>query len=44
VTDHRIGLTIHSLDQVLAGQLDAITDALAADERQRQLNDAGAAA
>ena len=27
VTDHRIGLTLHSLDQVLAGQLDAITDA-----------------
>jgi peptide chain release factor 1 len=37
VTDHRIGLTLHSLDQVLAGQLDPITDALAADERQRQL-------
>jgi peptide chain release factor 1 len=37
VTDHRIGLTLHSLDQVLAGQLDPITDALAADERARQL-------
>jgi peptide chain release factor 1 len=37
VTDHRIGLTVHSLDQVLAGQLDSITDALAADERRRQL-------
>jgi peptide chain release factor 1 len=35
VTDHRIGLTVHSLDQVLAGQLDAITDALAADEREQ---------
>jgi peptide chain release factor 1 len=33
VTDHRIGLTLHSLDQVLAGNLDPITDALAADER-----------
>jgi peptide chain release factor 1 len=43
VTDHRIGLTVHSLDQVLAGQLDAITDALAADERQRQLGDSGSA-
>ena len=41
VTDHRIGLTLHSLDQVLAGQLDAITDALAADERERQLGGAG---
>ncbi len=38
VTDHRIGLTLHSLDQVLAGQLDPITDALAADERARQLS------
>jgi peptide chain release factor 1 len=44
VTDHRIGLTVHSLDQVLAGQLDAITDALAADERQRQLGESGSAA
>ena len=39
VTDHRIGLTLHSLDQVLAGQLDDLTDALAADERSRQLVD-----
>jgi peptide chain release factor 1 len=35
VTDHRIGLTVHALDQVLAGQLDAITDALAADAREQ---------
>jgi peptide chain release factor 1 len=39
VTDHRIGLTLHSLDQVLAGQLDDLTDALMADDRQRQLGD-----
>jgi peptide chain release factor 1 len=39
VTDHRIGLTLHSLDHVLAGQLDDLTDALAADERSRQLGD-----
>jgi peptide chain release factor 1 len=39
VTDHRIGLTLHSLDQVLAGQLDDLTTALMADERQRQLGD-----
>jgi len=39
VTDHRIGLTLHSLDQVLAGQLDELTDALRADERQRQLEE-----
>jgi len=37
VTDHRIGMTLHSLDQVLAGQLDDVTDALIADERSRQL-------
>jgi peptide chain release factor 1 len=37
VTDHRIGLTLHSLDRVLAGDLDDIVAALAADERARQL-------
>jgi peptide chain release factor 1 len=37
VTDHRIGMTLHALDQVLAGQLDDLTDALIADERGRQL-------
>jgi peptide chain release factor 1 len=39
VTDHRIGLTLHALDQVLAGSLDELTDALMADERRRQLGD-----
>jgi len=28
VTDHRIGLTIHQLDQVMDGSLDAIIDTL----------------
>jgi peptide chain release factor 1 len=37
VTDHRVGLTVHALDRVLAGELDEIVDALAADERARQL-------
>ena len=37
VTDHRIGLTLYSLDRVLAGGLDEIVGALAADERGRQL-------
>ncbi|MHB1929378.1 MAG: peptide chain release factor 1 [Acidimicrobiales bacterium] len=37
VTDHRIGLTLHKLDKVLAGELDEIVDALLADERARQL-------
>ncbi|MEQ8840547.1 MAG: peptide chain release factor 1 [Acidimicrobiales bacterium] len=39
VTDHRIGLTIHKLDRVLAGELDDVSDALVAEERQRQLED-----
>jgi peptide chain release factor 1 len=33
ITDHRIGLTVHNLDSVLQGQLDAIIDALAAADR-----------
>jgi peptide chain release factor 1 len=37
VTDHRVGLTVHSLDRVLDGELDDVVDALAADERARQL-------
>jgi peptide chain release factor 1 len=38
VTDHRVpGLTIHALDRILAGDLDEIVDALAADERAKQL-------
>lgn len=44
VTDHRIGLTVHALDQVLDGQLDAITDALAVEERRQQLVGTGDAA
>jgi peptide chain release factor 1 len=40
VTDHRIGLTLHALDRVLAGELDEIVDALATDERERQLGSA----
>ncbi len=40
VTDHRVDLTLYKLDQVLAGDLDEITDALAAAKRERQLLDA----
>ena len=43
VTDHRIGLTLHSLDNVLAGQLDGLTDALAEAERSEQLGGNGGA-
>ena len=37
VTDHRIKLTVHNLDQALAGELDELTAALQADERRRRL-------
>ncbi len=37
VTDHRIKLTVHNLDQVLEGQLDELTSALQADEKRRRL-------
>jgi peptide chain release factor 1 len=37
VTDHRIGLTVHSLPEVLAGDLDQIHEALVADEEARRL-------
>ena len=41
VTDHRIGLTLHSLNKVLMGELDEVSDALLADERTRQLSASG---
>ena len=41
VTDHRIGLTVHSLNKVLMGELDEVSDALLADERTRQLSASG---
>jgi peptide chain release factor 1 len=34
VTDHRVNLTAHNLDQVLAGDLSEFTDALAAEEKR----------
>ncbi len=37
VTEHRLNLTLYKLDQVLAGDLDEVTDALMADKRARQL-------
>jgi peptide chain release factor 1 len=39
LTDHRIGFTIYRLADVLAGDLDDVVAALAADERTRQLAD-----
>jgi peptide chain release factor 1 len=37
VTDHRIGLTLHQLDLVMDGKLDAITDALTVHYQTEQL-------
>jgi peptide chain release factor 1 len=37
VTDHRIKLTAHNLDAVLAGELDEFTSALQADEKRQKL-------
>jgi peptide chain release factor 1 len=41
VTDHRIGLTIQKLDQVLEGKLDEIIDALIMEDQTRKLEQAG---
>jgi len=37
VTDHRIKLTVHNIDAVMAGDLSEFTDALAAEEKRRRL-------
>jgi len=44
VTDHRINLTLHKLDQVLNGDLDELVSALAGAERAAQLNGGSEAA
>jgi peptide chain release factor 1 len=33
ITDHRIGLTLNKLDQIMQGNLDEVIDALSADEQ-----------
>ncbi|HZC28322.1 MAG TPA: peptide chain release factor 1, partial [Gaiellaceae bacterium] len=43
VTDHRVKLTVHTLDRVLEGELDEFTDALIAEERRRALEAAAVA-
>jgi len=40
VTDHRVKLTEHNLEEVLEGGLDTFTEALTDDERRRRLEDA----
>jgi peptide chain release factor 1 len=41
VSDHRIGLTSHRLTEVMEGELDEFTEALAAEDRRKQLAAAG---
>jgi peptide chain release factor 1 len=40
VTDHRINLTVHNLESVLAGEADELTDALQDAEKRQRLEDA----
>lgn len=37
VTDHRIGLTLHNLPGIMAGELDELIDAIATSEQAKQL-------
>jgi peptide chain release factor 1 len=37
MTDHRIGLSLHNLPGILAGDLDTVIDALIDNEKQKQL-------
>lgn len=41
VTDHRISLTLHQIEDVLNGELDTILDALAAADRAQQMEQMG---
>lgn len=41
MTDHRINLTLYRLDQVMAGDLDEIVNALTADDQARKLAEMG---
>jgi len=41
VSDHRIGLTSHRIAEVMEGELDEFTEALAAEDRRKQLAAAG---
>lgn len=38
VTDHRIGLTIHNLDEIMEGKIEEIVEALMQAERKQKLN------
>jgi peptide chain release factor 1 len=42
LTDHRIGLTVYSLDRILAGELSEVVDALVAHAQAEALAGQGA--
>jgi len=39
ISDHRIGLTLHNLPQILEGELDELIDALATNDQTKQLEE-----
>ncbi len=39
VSDHRIGLTLHNLPRILAGELDELIDALATSDQAKRLEE-----
>ena len=39
-SDHRIGLTLHSLPRIMQGELDTLIDALSTDDQSKKLEDA----
>jgi peptide chain release factor 1 len=41
VTDHRVSLTSHNMDQILDGDIDQFIDALTTREQERLLEEAG---
>ncbi|MCX6829559.1 MAG: peptide chain release factor 1 [candidate division Zixibacteria bacterium] len=41
VTDHRIGLTLHRLDDILQGNLDDLIEAMKKDDLERRLKESG---
>jgi peptide chain release factor 1 len=41
VTDHRVGISIHNLPQVMEGDLDDFIEALVAEERNARLEGDG---
>ena len=39
ISDHRIGLTLHNLPQILEGELDQLIDALATQDQAKRLEE-----